>query len=87
MDEERRREKIHSRDTRTVAEASDTTSQARKTYKEIGAIIGIHKDTVWKWSQRYKACGAKGLEAQKRGRRHGAHNVSLKFLRKHRFEN
>jgi len=71
MDKERRREKIHSRDTRTVAEASDTTSQARKTYKEIGAIIGIHKDTVWKWSQRYKA-GAKGLEAQKRGRRHGA---------------
>jgi len=24
-----------------------------KTYKEIGAIVGVHKDTVWKWSQRY----------------------------------
>ena len=43
-----------------------------KTYKEIGELTGVHKDTVWKWWQRYQVSGAQGLKVQKRGRRYGA---------------
>ncbi len=43
-----------------------------KTYKGIAEIVGVHKDTVWKWWRKYKSCGAKGLKVQKRGRRYGA---------------
>ncbi|MBN4054592.1 IS630 family transposase [Nitrospira defluvii] len=42
------------------------------TYKEIAVIVGVHKDTVWRWWQKYKASGAKGLKIQKRGRRYGS---------------
>ncbi len=31
--------------------------QKGKTYKEIGEIIGVHINTVWKWWQKYKAEG------------------------------
>ena len=43
-----------------------------KTYQEIGEITGVHKNTVWRWWQRYQAKGAKGLKVQKRGRPYGA---------------
>ena len=43
-----------------------------ETYKEIGAILGVHKHTAWKWWKKYQAEGAKGLNIQTRGRRVGA---------------
>lgn len=42
-----------------------------ESYKEIGEIVGVHEDTVWKWWKKYQAEGAKGLKIQKRGRREG----------------
>ncbi len=50
--------------------------QKGKTFKEIGEIIGVHINTVWKWWQKYKAEGVKAIEAKKRGRREGT-NRSL----------
>ena len=44
-----------------------------KTHKEIAEIVGVHRDTVWRWWKKYKASGAQGLKIQKRGRRYGAH--------------
>ena len=43
-----------------------------KTYNEIAEIVGVHKNTIWKWWKRYKSGGAKELRAKKRGRREGA---------------
>ncbi len=43
-----------------------------ETYKEIGNIVGVHKNTIWKWWRRYQTEGAKGLKVQRRGRRQGA---------------
>ncbi len=43
-----------------------------ETYKEIGAILGVHKHTAGKWWKKYQAEGAKGLKIQTRGRRVGA---------------
>ncbi len=43
-----------------------------ETYNEIGEILGLHRDTAWKWWKKYQADGAKGLQIQTRGRRLGA---------------
>ena len=43
-----------------------------ETYKAIGAILGVHKHTAWKWWKKYQAEGAKGLKIKPRGRRVGA---------------
>ena len=43
-----------------------------ETYKEIGEIVGVNKNTVWKWWKKYQTEGAAGLKVQKRGRREGA---------------
>jgi len=43
-----------------------------KTHKEIAEIIGVHKDTIWKWWKKYQTEGEKGLKVQTRGRREGA---------------
>lgn len=43
-----------------------------KTHKDIAEIVGVHKDTVWRWWKKYETSGAPGLKVQKRGRRYGA---------------
>lgn len=43
-----------------------------KTFKDIGTIVGVHKDTAWKWWTKYQSEGLKGLKVQMRGRREGA---------------
>ncbi len=47
-----------------------------KTYKEIGEIVGVHANTIWKWWQKYEAEGVTALKAKKRGRPEGT-NRSL----------
>ncbi len=32
-----------------------------KSYKEIGEVIGVNDNTVWKWWKKYQAGGAKAL--------------------------
>ena len=49
-----------------------------KTYKEIGTIVGVHKDTAWKWWKKYQSEGLKGLKVQTRGRGEGAqHSLDI----------
>ncbi len=43
-----------------------------ETYKEISEIVGVHKNTVWKWWKKYQTEGANALKVQQRGRREGA---------------
>lgn len=44
-----------------------------ETLQAIAEIVGVNKNTVWKWWKKYQTQGASGLKVQTRGRRHGAH--------------
>ena len=39
-----------------------------KTYQEIADIVGVSRNTVWKWCRKYKAEGIKALKSKPRGR-------------------
>ena len=39
-----------------------------KTYQEIADIVGVSRNTVWKWCRKYKAEGIKALKPKPRGR-------------------
>lgn len=43
----------------------------RKTFAEIGQLLGVHWATVHGWWSRYQAGGVETLKAQRRGRRPG----------------
>lgn len=45
------------------------------TYQEVSEVVGVSRNTVWKWWTKYEAEGAKGLKSKKRGRPFGACRV------------
>ena len=45
--------------------------QQGMSFVEIAAVVGVHRNTIVKWWQRYVRDGLKGLKAQVRGRRVG----------------
>jgi transposase len=46
--------------------------KAGRTYKEIGAIVGVHHTNVCKWWKAYEQGGQKAIKHKQRGRRKGA---------------
>lgn len=47
----------------------------KKTYKEIGQIVGVNANTVWKWWKKYQVGGAGALKAGQRGRPSGVNRL------------
>ena len=41
-------------------------------YEDIAQIVGVHRNTVWKWWSKYEEGGLKALKSQRRGRSLGA---------------
>ncbi len=42
------------------------------TYEDVAQIVGVHRNTVWKWWSRYEEGGLKALKSRRRGRSWGA---------------